>query len=96
MTLRIAPTSHFTEPTAAYWQSITEPAPHPAPNGRWQLGYPARLPDGRVLVLPIRQLASEPTHAVASLLVNQASSPLPSSRACRSTFGPDGFRYVAG
>ncbi len=39
----------------------------------WRHGYPARLPDGRVLMLPIRQLASDPTLAVASLLVNQAA-----------------------
>ncbi len=64
---------HFTESTATYWQSIDAPDAQSAPKGPWRLGYPASLPDGRVLVLPIRQLASEPTHAVASLLVNQAS-----------------------
>lgn len=37
------------------------------------MGYPAALPDGRVLMLPIRALANAPTHAVASLLINQAS-----------------------
>lgn len=65
--------THFTEPTTAYWQTIVEADPRIPANGPWQRGYPARLPDGRVLVLPIRPLASEPTHAVASLLVNQAS-----------------------
>jgi adenine/guanine phosphoribosyltransferase-like PRPP-binding protein len=65
--------SHFTEPTTLYWQSI-ESAPADLPlQGPWRFAYPARLPDGRVLRLPIRQLASEPAHAVASLLVNQAS-----------------------
>ena len=64
---------HFTESTAGYWQEITEPGPKAPSQGPWRLGYPARLPDGRVLVLPIRQLTSDPTQAVASLLVNQAS-----------------------
>lgn len=64
---------HFTEPTTGYWQTI-EPADASLPGqGPWRLGYPARLPDGRLLRLPIRQLGAEPTHAVASLLVNHAS-----------------------
>jgi adenine/guanine phosphoribosyltransferase-like PRPP-binding protein len=63
-----------TEPTTTYWQALL-PADDPAAQATapWRLGYPARLPDGRVLMLPIRALASEPAHAVASLLVNQAS-----------------------
>jgi adenine/guanine phosphoribosyltransferase-like PRPP-binding protein len=65
--------AHFTEPTTHYWQDIVSTGPQAAPDGPWRHGYPAQLPDGRVLVLPIRQLASEPRHAVASLLVNQAS-----------------------
>ena len=64
--------SHFTETTRDYWQQFL-PADAPRPAAPWRLGYPAELPDGRVLMLPIRQLAAEPTHAVASLLVNQAS-----------------------
>ncbi|MEO7940379.1 MAG: phosphoribosyltransferase [Burkholderiaceae bacterium] len=67
------PSSHFTEATTGYWQSIAAPDPNIPENGPWRQGYPAPLPDGRVLVLPIRPLASEPTHAVASLLVNQAA-----------------------
>lgn len=64
---------HFTEATTAYWQTI-EAADVSLPGpGPWRRAYPARLPDGRVLRLPIRQLAAEPRHAVASLLVNQAS-----------------------
>lgn len=66
-------TAHFTEPTTGYWQRIIEAAAVERPEAPWRFGYPARLPDGRVLMLPIRQLASEPAHAVASLLVNQAS-----------------------
>lgn len=66
-------TAHFTEPTTGYWQRIIEADAVERPEAPWRFGYPARLPDGRVLMLPIRQLASEPAHAVASLLVNQAS-----------------------
>ncbi len=65
---------HFTESTTHYWQELLPPDAAPADDtGPWQYGYPARLPDGRILKLPIRPLASEPSHAVASLLVNQAS-----------------------
>lgn len=65
---------HFTEATTHYWQQLLPPEAAPAgPAGPWRLGYPARLPDGRILMLPIRPLAVEPRHAVASLLVNQAS-----------------------
>lgn len=65
---------HFTEPTTPYWQQLLPPEATPREDsGPWQYGYPARLPDGRVLMLPIRPLAAEPRHAVASLLVNHAS-----------------------
>jgi adenine/guanine phosphoribosyltransferase-like PRPP-binding protein len=67
------PPSHFTEPTTGYWQHVVEAAAVERPGPPWRFGYPARLPDGRVLMLPIRPLAGDPTHAVASLLVNQAS-----------------------
>ena len=67
------PSAHFTEATTAYWQQIVGAATLPQPDPPWRFGYPARLPDGRVLMLPIRQLASEPTLAVASLLLNQAA-----------------------
>lgn len=64
---------HFTEPTTGYWQALIPPG-QPLPEGPpWQLSYPARLPDGRALLLPIRQLASDPSLAVASLICNQAS-----------------------
>lgn len=65
--------SHYTEPTTAYWQALLPPSAALTEAGPWQYGYPARLPDGRILMLPIRPLAAEPTHAVASLLVNQAA-----------------------
>jgi len=67
------PPRHFTEPTTAYWQTLLAPEALTRPDPPWQYAYPARLPDGRVLLLPIRPLASEPDHAVASLLLNQAS-----------------------
>ena len=49
----------FTEATTGYWQRLLEGdeaaralrVPPP-----WRFGYPARLPDGRVLMLPIRAL----------------------------------------
>jgi adenine/guanine phosphoribosyltransferase-like PRPP-binding protein len=66
-------THNFTEPTTGYWQRLVEAAEVERPDPPWRFGYPARLPDGRVLMLPIRQLASEPAHAVASLILNQAS-----------------------
>lgn len=63
----------FTEATTGYWQELlpVDRAPSAAPP--WRYGYPARLPDGRVLVLPIRAIAAQPTHAVASLILNQAA-----------------------
>jgi hypothetical protein len=62
---------HFTEPTTTYWQKFgTEETASPAP---WKYGYPAKLPDSRILVLPIRQIASSTSEAVASLIINQAS-----------------------
>ena len=66
-------TRHFTEATTDHWQRIVAADAVERPEAPWQFGYPARLPDGRVLMLPIRQLAAEPAHAVASLLVNHAS-----------------------
>ncbi|KAI5476336.1 hypothetical protein MNV49_007849 [Pseudohyphozyma bogoriensis] len=64
--------THFTEPTTHYWQTILPPSSSP-PHPPFHNFYPATLPDSRVLRLPIRQLKSNPDHAVASLLVNQAS-----------------------
>lgn len=68
---------HFTEPTTGYWQhfvSEEELADSARPgDGPWRYGYPVRLPDGRFLVLPIRQLRDDPSMAVASIIANQAS-----------------------
>src|SRR5690606_13499046 len=70
-------TSHYTEPTTSYWQHFVDGAglqdgQRPG-DGPWRYGYPARLPDSRLLLLPIRQLPADPTLAVASLISNQAS-----------------------
>ena len=67
------PPRHFTEPTTPYWQTLLAAEDVLRPDPPWQFSYPARLPDGRVLLLPIRPLAAEPEHAVASLLLNQAA-----------------------
>lgn len=63
----------FTKPTTDFWQEIL-PADHPAADAAppFRYGYPARLPDGRILELPIRKLP-EGASAVASLIANQAS-----------------------
>lgn len=63
--------AHFTEATTACWQTLTAAGADEAPPWRWR--YPAVLPDDRRLLLPIRRLAAEPQHAVASLILNQAS-----------------------
>lgn len=57
-----------------FWQAV-EPAGHwpDAPPGGHREGYPARLPDGRQLLLPIRPLPPDGETAVASLIVNQAA-----------------------
>jgi len=66
--------AHFTEPTTAYWQRI-EPADLPDEQRRppFRYGYPAPLPDGRFLILPIRRRVNDPDAAVASLIPNHAS-----------------------
>src|ERR1700722_14475661 len=50
----------------SFWQEIL-PADAPTHGG-----YPARLEDGRILLLPIRPLP-DGKHALASLIINQAS-----------------------
>ncbi len=63
----------FTEPTTAYWQELTAGVPPRfADTPPYRFGYPVRLPDGRVLVLPLRALPGG-DRAVASLIANQAS-----------------------
>jgi adenine/guanine phosphoribosyltransferase-like PRPP-binding protein len=70
------PAGFFTEPTTGYWQELTADVParfSAAPPYRF--GYPVRLPDDRVLVLPLRKLPTDDL-AVASLIANQASHPV--------------------
>lgn len=56
------------------WQTIDPAGTHDdAPADGWVDSYPAILPDGRQLLLPIRVLPGDGTAAVASLIVNQAS-----------------------
>jgi adenine/guanine phosphoribosyltransferase-like PRPP-binding protein len=67
------PAATHTEPTATYWQTLLDDWPPPGPPAPpFRLGYPVRLPDGHVLVLPLRALP-DGEHAVASLIANQAS-----------------------
>ena len=67
----------YVKPTNGFWQEIL-PADDPLgdPGGQaeapYRYGYPALLPDGRFLVLPLRRLP-DGGRAVASLIANQAS-----------------------
>jgi adenine/guanine phosphoribosyltransferase-like PRPP-binding protein len=58
---------HFTEPTTLCWQTLL-PKDHPAGEAQppFRYRYPARLRDGRILELPLRELP-DGEHAVASL-----------------------------
>jgi adenine/guanine phosphoribosyltransferase-like PRPP-binding protein len=70
----LMPERFFTEPTIGYWQELVhEVAPRFATKPPFRFGYPVRLPDSRVLVLPLRELPEGDT-AVASLIANQASN----------------------
>jgi len=67
------PDRFFTEPTVDYWQELTPEVPSRfTAEPPFRFGYPVRLPDSRVLVLPLRQLPDGDL-AVASLIANQAS-----------------------
>jgi adenine/guanine phosphoribosyltransferase-like PRPP-binding protein len=55
---------------SAFWQSFL-PADTIMPSP-WHNGYPARLPDGRVLVLPIRPISGGDS-GIASLILNQTA-----------------------
>ncbi|SFZ86472.1 Adenine/guanine phosphoribosyltransferase [Devosia enhydra] len=57
----------------AFWQEILPADGTPAEASGLIDAYPARLPDGRVLELPIRVLPGDGSRAVASLILNQAS-----------------------
>jgi adenine/guanine phosphoribosyltransferase-like PRPP-binding protein len=62
-----------TRPTTDYWQHLLNGWPGgTAPRPPYRFDFPVRLPDGRVLVLPLRALP-EGGRAVTSLIANQAS-----------------------
>ncbi len=66
--------SGWVEATTDYWQRLLPAAALPEDGGGvFRYGYPARLPDGRVLMLPIRRRLHPPGRAVASFIANQAS-----------------------
>lgn len=63
--------------TSAFWQRLDEAAAvagvlEPPFRDR----FPAPLPDGRFLVLPLRRLPDEPDRAVASFIANHAAFPV--------------------
>jgi adenine/guanine phosphoribosyltransferase-like PRPP-binding protein len=53
-----------------FWQEFC--SANTAPEAPWSTAYPATLPNGTVLMLPIRPLAGT-RNAIASLILNQAS-----------------------
>jgi len=62
------------DPTTDYWQSIVSAEELSIPqHPPYQRGYPAPLPNGRFLVLPLRAIPKDPDRCVASLIANQAS-----------------------
>jgi adenine/guanine phosphoribosyltransferase-like PRPP-binding protein len=65
----------YVEPTTGYWQELVPASAAPlGPAARaYRFGYPARLPDGRVLMLPIRRRVEPADRAVASFIPNHAS-----------------------
>lgn len=63
----------YLRPTTDFWQKIlTEDQVRDRLSPPYRYGYPARLPDGRYLELPLRGLPAK-GRAVASLIANQAS-----------------------
>jgi adenine/guanine phosphoribosyltransferase-like PRPP-binding protein len=68
------PPDDFIQPTTGRWQTLrpaAESADLPGPPYRYT--YPARLPDGRTLDLPLRRSPAHPERAVASFIANHAS-----------------------
>ncbi len=62
----------FVEPTTDYWQTLLPPGSTMV-KAPFRYGYPASLPDGRQLLLPIRRRPDDSRRAVASLIANHAS-----------------------
>lgn len=74
MTAPPVDTSPIFDPTTTYWQSIVSADELTiSPNPPYNRGYPARLPDGRFLVLPLRAIPKDPCRCVASLIANHAA-----------------------
>ncbi|VFR55681.1 phosphoribosyltransferase [plant metagenome] len=68
------PPSHGFDGTQGYWQALLAADALDMPlDGPYRRGYPARLPDGRYLVLPLRGVPRDPDRCVASLIANHAS-----------------------
>ncbi|CAJ50735.1 Putative phosphoribosyltransferase, partial [Bordetella avium 197N] len=57
--------------TTPYWQEIITLPAQPQPP--YQRSYPARLPDGRYLLLPLRGVPGDSQRCVASLIANHAA-----------------------
>ena len=69
--------ARFVTGTAGFWQALAPAASFGGrPEPPYRYGYPARLPSGDYLVLPIRVLPGDGDRAVASLIVNHASFPV--------------------
>lgn len=56
-----------------FWQVLDPPGTHASAPDGWIDFYPASLPGGQQLPLPIRILPGDGNSAVASLIINQAS-----------------------
>lgn len=60
--------------TTDYWQAtVTEAELTQSPLPPYARSYPARLPDGRYLLLPLRALPNDGARCMASLVANQAA-----------------------
>lgn len=82
-----------------FWQDLHPPGSFPdAPGTVFRDFYPASLPDGRQLRLPIRILPGDGSRAVASLIVNQASFVVEDalSEAMAAIWRPAGAEVVIG
>ncbi|MBO0333125.1 hypothetical protein J0X12_05860 [Sneathiella sp. CAU 1612] len=76
MTQQPPNSSDYIMPTTGFWQELIPAGDPKIPQEPpYQYGYPAPLPDGRALLLPLRKLP-EGDRAVASLIANQASFPV--------------------
>ncbi len=60
-------------PPHEFWQHVYPPGTFAPDRGGYRDLYPAGLPDGRQIALPIRVLPGDGSRAVASLIINQAS-----------------------